>query len=107
MVVGRFRGVVTARGLLLVLGVCLMLSWGLLSAEASAVQPTEAAQDGFVPMDDIPPEDQLPAAPLVMVAYSVAWAIVIGYLWTIWQRLGSVEKELAEVGRRVAEKDRS
>ena len=104
----RFRGVVAvSQGLLLVLGVGLMLSWGPLGTAAAAAQPTEAAQDGFVPMDEIPPEDQLPAAPLVMVAYAVAWAIVIGYLWTIWQRLGSVEKELAEVGRRIAARDRS
>ncbi len=70
-------------------------------------QSSEAAQDGFVPMDEIPPEDQLPAAPLVMTAYAAAWAIVIVYLWTIWKRLGNVEKELVDVGRRVAAGDRS
>jgi hypothetical protein len=70
-----------------------------------AAQPPEAAQDGFVPMDDIPPEDQLPAAPLVMAAYAAVWAIAIGYLWTIWRRLGTVERDLADVSRRVAERD--
>ena len=66
-----------------------------------AAQPPEAAQDGFVPMGDIPPEEQLPAAPLLVAAYAVVWALAIGYLWTIWRRLGSVERELAEVARRV------
>ena len=60
---------------------------------------TETTQ--FVPMGDIPPEEQLPAAPLLVAAYAVVWALAIGYLWTIWRRLGSVERELAEVARRV------
>ena len=71
-----------------------------------AAQPPEAAQDGFVPMGDIPPEDQLPAAPLLVAAYSAVWALSIGYLWTIWRRLGTVERELADVTRRIGERER-
>ena len=87
-----------------ILAVVLTGTWGETTLWA---QPTDAAQDGFVPMDEIPPEDELPAAPLVMTAYAAAWAIVIGYLWTIWKRLGNVEKELADVGRRVSAGDRA
>lgn len=72
-----------------------------------AAQPPEVAQDGFVPMADIPPEDQLPAAPLLVAAYAAVWALTIGYLWTIWRRLGAVEQELAEVARRVGEREDS
>lgn len=72
-----------------------------------AAQPPEAAQDEFVPMGDIPPEDQLPAAPLLVAAYSVVWAIAIGYMWTIWRRLGTVEQELADVSRRIGEREQS
>ena len=72
-----------------------------------AAQPPESAQDEFVPMGDIPPEDRLPAAPLLVAAYSVVWAIAIGYMWTIWRRLGTVERELADVSRRVAARDPS
>lgn len=89
-------------------GACRVLALGLVVGVASGVAvldaaqpPTTAAQDGFVPMGDIPPEDQMPAAPLVAAAYAVVWAIAVGYLWTIWQRLGTVEAELAEVTRRV------
>ena len=71
----------------------------------AAQPPTTAAQDGFVPMDDIPPEDRMPAAPLVAAAYAVVWAIAVGYLWTIWQRLGTVEAELADVTRRIGGRD--
>ena len=93
-------------------GVCRALALGLVLGVAAgmagldAAQPaTTAAQDGFVPMADIPPEDQMPAAPLVAGAYAVVWALAVGYLWTIWQRLGTVESELAEVARRIGGPD--
>ena len=89
---------------LLVLGLVVGAAAGL--AVPAAAQPaTTAAQDGFVPMADIPPEDQMPAAPLVAAAYAAVWAIAVGYLWTIWQRLGTVEAELADVARRVGDRD--
>ena len=81
---------------------CAGVTGGLTTVRA---QQPEAAQDGFVPMSDIPPEDQLPAAPLLVAAYSVVWALAIGYLWTIWRRLGMVERELADVTRRIGEKE--
>ena len=89
---------------LLALGLVVGLAAGVAVLDA-AQPPTAAAQDGFVPMDDIPPEDQMPAAPLVAAAYAAVWAIAVGYLWTIWQRLGAVETELAEVARRVGDPD--
>ena len=66
-----------------------------------AHQPPAGTPDGFVPVDDLKPQEQLPAAPLVMGAYAIAWLAVFGYLWSIWQRLSRVERELAEVSRRV------
>jgi hypothetical protein len=87
-------------GRVLALGLIVGVAAGMAVLDA-AQPPTTAAQDGFVPMGDIPPEDQMPAAPLVAAAYAVVWAIAVGYLWTIWQRLGTVEAELAEVTRRV------
>ena len=79
---------------------------GQVGQTVDAAQPAEqSVPDGFVPMDDVPPEDQLPAAPLLAAAYIVVWVLAIGYLWTIWRRLGRVEKELAEALRRVGETD--
>ena len=57
--------------------------------------------DGFVPVDQLPVQEQLPAAPLVMAAYAIAWFAVFLYLWSIWRRLGKVEREIAEVSRRI------
>jgi CcmD family protein len=64
-------------------------------------QPPEPPA-GFVPAGSLPQQEQLPAAPLVIAAYAVAWVVVFGYLWSIWQRLGRVERDLADVSRRIA-----
>ena len=69
-------------------------------AVLTAQQPPRAAQDEFLPIDQLPQDERLPAAPLLIAAYSVAWLAVAGYLWSIWQRLGRVEREIAEVSRR-------
>ena len=78
----------------------LLLSAGRTFA-AQQPPPSSAAQEGFVPVDQLPPDEALPAAPLLISAYAVAWAILFLYLWSIWRRLARVERELAEVGRRV------
>ena len=62
--------------------------------------------DGFVPAGDLLAREQLPAAPLVIGAYAVAWVAIFGYLWSIWQRLGRVERDLTEVSRRIAAVER-
>jgi hypothetical protein len=84
----------------------------VLLAAASATVPLTAqdqppkrpAQDEFVPIDELPPQEQLPAAPLLIAAYSVAWVLVAGDLLSIWRRMGKVEHELAEIGRRVQQR---
>jgi CcmD family protein len=65
-----------------------------------ATQPP-AGQEEFVPIDQLPPDEELPAAPLVIGAYAIAWLAVFGYLWSIWQRTTRVERDLAELTRRV------
>ncbi len=63
--------------------------------------PKPAAQDGFVPIDQLAPKEELPAAPLVIAAYAIAWMIPFVYVWSIWRRLNKVEAELADVTRRL------
>ena len=63
-------------------------------AEAVLDQP---AQDEFVPLDSVPPEDQLPAAPLLVAAYALLWIAVVGYLWSIWRRMVAVERDLSDL----------
>jgi CcmD family protein len=60
--------------------------------------PLPPAQDGFVPVR--PGElqqEQLPAAPLVFVAYSVVWLALLLYVFLLWRRLAGIERDLREV----------
>jgi CcmD family protein len=66
---------------------------------ALAFQPP-AAQSEYVPVKDLPPVDQLPAAPLLVAAYSFIWLAAMFYLWTIWRRLGKVETEMRALEQR-------
>jgi CcmD family protein len=68
---------------------------------AQAVQP---GQDEFVPIDQLAPEDRLPAAPLLIAAYGFVWVALLGYLWSVWRRVQSVEREVRDVGRRLSER---
>jgi CcmD family protein len=75
----------------------------LAPAIPSALQqpaPQDAKQE-YVPVDPTEEQEQLPAAPLVMGAYAVVWVAVVLYLWSIWRRLSRVERELAQVSRRI------
>lgn len=63
------------------------------SAAASQPQPP-AATDQYVPMDEIPEQDKLPAAPYLIGAYMVAWVMLLFYVWSLWRRLQRVEEEL-------------
>ena len=89
------------RLLVLVLSTAALL--GALTATGSTVsaQQPPQAPEGFVPAGDLPAREELPAAPLLIAAYAVAWILICGYLWSIWQRLSRVEREIAEVSRRV------
>jgi CcmD family protein len=93
----------SGRWLLRALAVALLAGAVPGGGSVAAAQPpqTTAAQDQYVPIDQLPPGDTLPAAPLLIAAYAVAWLVVFGYLWSIWRRLMRVERDIAEVGRRI------
>jgi CcmD family protein len=75
-----------------------------LGATPIAAQPQPAPEE-FVPVRDAETE-RLPAAPLVMSAYAVAWLLIFLYVWSLWRRLNQVERELAELGQRATPKGR-
>jgi CcmD family protein len=76
--------------------------WGSVPAAVQTQPPPSPAQEGFVPIDQLKPKEELPAAPLVMAAYGVAWIVVFVYVWSIWRRLSRVEQEIASISQRVA-----
>ena len=74
---------------------------GIAAAQPSGApgQPP-ASQGEFVPVNELPPADQLRAAPLLITAYAFVWVAVLFYVWTIWRRLNKVEKEMQALARR-------
>jgi CcmD family protein len=68
-----------------------------------------AAQEGFVPVGRLPAQQQetIPAARLVAIAYGFVWVMLLGYLWSIWNRLSRVEREIASISRRTTSGGRS
>ena len=60
---------------------------------------TTAAQDEFVPIDQLPPEDRLPAAPFLVAAYTITLVLLGGYVTLLWRRLGAVQRDLETVRR--------
>ena len=87
--------------LLLILGIGVMET----SAEEFLAQSMQSSQqDEFVPIDELEAEAQLPAAPLLVAAYSFAWFAMFVYLWSIWRRLARVERELAHLASRTTER---
>ena len=65
---------------------------------ASAMQPP--SQSEFVPVEDIPPGEQIPAFTMVGAAYGFVWVALLGYVWSIARRLQQVESELADLESR-------
>jgi CcmD family protein len=99
----RLRGGWVTMGLIVVL-------LGAPSVFAHQSQPpptTSAAQEGFVPVEQLPnPQDTIPAPRLVAAAYACVWIVLMGYLYSIWRRLGTVERELQTVSRRLPSEPR-
>jgi CcmD family protein len=60
---------------------------------------TTTAQEEYVPIDQLPENEKLPAAPFLVGAYAVAWVAILGYLLMLWRRLGRVEAELRDARR--------
>jgi CcmD family protein len=77
---------------------CLLLLTGVSAARAAA-QP-KPSPDEFVPVQDIPDSEKLPAVRLVATAYGFVWVVLLGYVWTVGKRLRTVESELDALQRK-------
>ena len=76
----------------------LLVAVPLLALQAPPAQTPSgqapAGQSEYVAVDQLPPVEQLPAAPLLIGAYAFVWLAVFFYVWTIWRRLSRVEAEI-------------
>jgi len=73
--------------------IALLLAAALATA-TNGQQPKPERQDEFVPISELPPEEQLPAQPLVIGAYAFAWLALGGYVLSIARRLDHVQREI-------------
>jgi CcmD family protein len=71
-----------------------------LTAPALLAQPPQ--QNEYVPIDQLPPQESLPAAPLLIGAYIVVWLGLMGYLFWIWRRIARVEADMQALQRRTS-----
>ena len=51
-------------------------------------------QNEYVPIDELPPQDQLPAAPLLIVAYAIVMLGLFAYVVSVARRMAAVQREL-------------
>ncbi len=82
-----------------------LIAAGTAPLMAQVSQPAQQQGD-FVPVKDLPAvqQEHLPAAPLVMAAYAFVWVALLVYVWSLWQRVGAVQRELTDLRRRVERK---
>ncbi len=65
-----------------------------------------AAQDEFVPVNELPESEKLPAAPFLITAYTIVWVVLLVYVWSLWRRLTAVEQELKQAVQTAAHANR-
>jgi len=71
-----------------------LLLGAVLATASYGQQPKPERQDEFVPISELPPEEQLPAQPLVIGAYAFAWLALGGYVFSVARRLDHVQREI-------------
>ena len=64
----------------------------------------QPGQSEFIPLNELPAAEQLPAAPLLIGAYVFVWAAMLAYVWSLWRRLGKVERDISELSQLLAKK---
>jgi hypothetical protein len=75
-------------------------------ATLHAQQPLPQQQDEFVPIDKLPPQDQLPAAPLLVTAYAFVVLALLVYVISVARRLGGVQRDLDRLQSDLKNSDR-
>jgi hypothetical protein len=65
------------------------------AAQQPTPQPAQPSQQNeFIPIDQLPPQEQLPAAPLLIGAYIFVLAVLFVYIYSVARRLTTGQREL-------------
>ena len=78
------------------IGISVLLLCAVLAAQQPQPQPQSQPpqQEEFVPVSQLPAQDQLPAAPLLVSAYAFVWIVLFAYLTSVARRLSRVQHEV-------------
>jgi CcmD family protein len=76
----------------IVLAVCLLS--GLAPAHAQEPQPRREQQEQYVPIDQLPPQEQLASAPLLIGAYAFVMTALFVYVLSLSRRMTTVQREV-------------
>ena len=70
------------------------------AAPVAGQQPAQPEQQTeFVPLDQLPPQEQMPAAPLLVGAYSFVLVALFVYLVSVARRTQQVQREIERLER--------
>ena len=72
----------------------LLLVFACAAPPLHAQAPPSQQQNEYVPLDQLPPGEQLPAGPLLVTAYAFVLGALFVYVLSISKRLGSVKREV-------------
>ena len=72
--------------------VWLSVTWGVAVA---AQQPSQ--QGEFLPLDQLPPQERMAAAPLLIGAYAFVMAVLFLYVLSVARRLTNVQQEISRL----------
>ena len=80
-----------------------------LTTGAGDLQETQQPKqtDEFVPISQLPAQDQLPAAPLLVTAYSFVWVVLFAYVASVGRRLTKVQQEVQRLESDIAKRTRT
>jgi hypothetical protein len=59
-----------------------------------AAQQQPKQEEAFTPIDQLPPQEQLPAAPLLISAYAFVLVMLFAYLVMVSRRLTTIRSEV-------------
>ncbi|HOG29543.1 MAG TPA: CcmD family protein [Vicinamibacterales bacterium] len=86
--------------LLLALALAALVSGPVLQAWQPA-PPQPGTPGDYVPIASLPQAERLPAAPFLIAAYALVWAVLVAYTWSLWRRITKLEREMKDLGRRL------
>ena len=85
--------------------VALLVLLGLAPAVAAVQPPAAGGQaNEYLPLSSVPAAEQLPAAPMLIGAYAFLWVVLLAYVFYLWRRMKALERELADLQKRVQSK---